>query len=348
MLLYIHIPFCESKCPYCAFGSVTNTQALTGGYFDALLTDIKFQIDKFKISKFSSVFIGGGTPSAVSAKFYKKIFAEISPFCNDKTEITSEANPNSANLRWLKDMRNLGVNRISFGAQSFFDDKLELLGRAHNCTQIYKAVQNAKNAGFRNINIDLIYATKLDNKKRLAQEALALKNLGVTHASAYSLTLEENTPFERKFELRNDSAALAKFMMKQIENIGLKQYEVSNFGKPCKHNLGYWQGKEYIGAGAYSVGFMRGARYYAQKDLARYIASPTHREIEILNDDELRMEHVFLGARSCVGIDERRLTPRQRQRAEILRRSRKLKFERGRYFVKNFLLADEVALFING
>ena len=322
MLLYIHIPFCESKCPYCAFGSVTNAQALTGGYFDALLADLKFQIDKFKILKFSSVFIGGGTPSAVNAKFYKKIFAEISPFCND--------------------------NRISFGAQSFFDDKLELLGRAHNCTQIYKAVQNAKNAGFKNINIDLIYATKLDNKKRLAQEVLALKNLGVTHASAYSLTLEENTPFERKFELRNDSAALAKFMMKQIENIGLKQYEVSNFGKPCKHNLGYWQGKEYIGAGAYSVGFMRGARYYAQKDLARYIASPTHREIEILNDDELRMEHVFLGARSCVGIDERRLTPRQRQRAEILRRSRKLKFERGRYFVKNFLLADEVALFING
>ncbi|MBR8464406.1 coproporphyrinogen III oxidase family protein [Campylobacter sp. faydin G-24] len=348
MLLYIHIPFCQSKCPYCAFGSDIGQDSLAEAYFDALLTDLKFHINLLNPNKFKSVFIGGGTPSAVNAKFYEKIFTHISPLCTKATEISCEANPNSATLSWLTQIRDFGVNRISFGAQSFFADKLKLLGRIHNVEQIYKAVLNAKKAGFKNINVDLIYATKLDNKRRLREEVANLAKLKVTHASAYSLTLEENTPFQTRYELKNDSVVLAKFIMKELESIGLKQYEISNFGKTCKHNLGYWQRREYIGVGAYSVGFFNSQRHYAKDNLNSYIAEPTFRQVERLSNYDMKLEQIFMGLRSKVGVKAINLTEQQLKNAELLRKARKLKFKKGRYFANDFLLADEMALFLNG
>ncbi|MBE2984791.1 coproporphyrinogen III oxidase family protein [Campylobacter sp. RM9344] len=348
MLLYIHIPFCESKCPYCAFGSVVGKDNLAKSYFDALLKDLKFQIQKFKIRNFKSVFIGGGTPSAVNAKFYEPLFEQILSFCQKDCEITSEANPNSADTNWLTQMRNLGVNRISFGAQSFFEDKLKFLGRTHDAKQIYQAVKNAKISGFKNINIDLIYGTKFDTKKRLSKEVENIKNLEISHVSAYSLTLEPNTPFFHKNEYKKDSPILAKFIMNEIENIGLKQYEISNFGEICKHNLGYWQGKDYAAIGAYAVGFCDDFRFTACANLEKFIADPTQKTYEILSKNDMKFERIFLGARSIVGIEASWLNKHEQERAEILRKSRKLAFKDGKYFVKNFLLADEIALFIVG
>ncbi len=423
MLLYVHIPFCESKCPYCAFGSVVGKRNLTSAYFDAMIADFREQILKFDVSqgaqnrqrsgktevskqnsgefddtseqtakpnlttknaqisqnlnrkniknaavnqkkaglnlanpnlntkecgKIETVFIGGGTPSAVDAGYYERLFETVAPYLATNAEITTEANPNSASKKWLSQMKSYGINRISFGAQSFFEDKLKFLGRIHDARQIYEAVASAKTAGLENINVDLIYGTKLDTKKRLEQEAQNVRNLGVSHVSAYSLTLEENTPFAGKINYAKDSPRLAKFMIDRIEETGLKQYEISNFGQICKHNLGYWQGKNYLALGAYAVGFWRDHRFYNASNLNAYVKNPHAKKIENLSADELNLERIFLGARSIVGIEQNSLNAEQEQRARLLKNSGKLKFKNGRYYAKNFLTADEISLFIAG
>ena len=342
------MPFCESKCPYCAFGSSDDEFSKVSAYFKALCLDLNFQLKSQNVKEISTIFFGGGTPSAVNAKLYDEIFSILAPLCTPKTEITFEANPNSANLAWLKHIKNLGVNRISFGAQSFFEDKLKFLGRIHSREQIFKAVENAHVAGFKSINLDLIYDTKFDTKKRLLAEVESLKSLAITHLSAYSLTLEENTPFAGKKSYKKDSDSLAKFMIEQIEQADFKQYEISNFGEICRHNLGYWQGKNYLGVGAFSVGFVGGTRYYAKSSIDAYIKQPTHREKEILSPSELAREHIFLGLRSIVGVEAGRLSEAQTKRANLLVENEKLLFKDGKFYNPNFLLSDEIALFIEG
>ena len=342
------MPFCESKCPYCAFGSSDDKFKKVSAYFKALCLDLNFQLKSQNVKEISTIFFGGGTPSAVNAKFYDEIFSILAPLCTPKTEITFEANPNSANLAWLKHIKKLGANRISFGAQSFFEDKLKFLGRIHNKEQIFKAVENAHTAGFKSINLDLIYDTKFDTKKRLLAVVENLKSLAITHLSAYSLTLEENTPFAGKKSYKKDSESLAKFMIEQIEQAGFWQYEISNFGEICRHNLGYWQGKNYLGVGAFSVGFVNGTRYYAKSNIDTYITQPTHREREILSPSELVREHIFLGLRSIVGVEARRLSEAQKKRANLLVENEKLLFKESKFYNPNFLLSDEIALFIEG
>lgn len=342
------MPFCESKCPYCAFGSSDDEFKKVSAYFKALCLDLNFQLKSQNVKEISTIFFGGGTPSAVNAKLYDEIFTILAPLCTPETEITLEANPNSANLAWLKHIKNLGANRISFGAQSFFEDKLKFLGRIHSREQIFKAVENAHAAGFKSINLDLIYDTKFDTKKRLLAEVENLKSLAITHLSAYSLTLEENTPFSGKKSYKKDSDTLAKFMIEQIWRAGFNQYEISNFGEICKHNLGYWQGKNYLGVGAFSVGFKDDTRYYAKSSIDAYITQPTHREREILSQSELAREHIFLGLRSIVGVEAWRLSEAQKKRAILLVENEKLLFKNDKFFNPNFLLSDEIALFIEG
>lgn len=342
------MPFCESKCPYCAFGSVVGQDIKAQKYFEAMILDFRQQAQKLSIKKaeISTLFIGGGTPSAVNAELYEKLFDEISPFLAKDAEITSEANPNSATLKWLSNMRKFGVNRMSFGAQSFFEDKLKLLGRTHDARAVYEAVKNAKISGFDNINVDLIYGTKFDTKKRLSAEVEHIKNLDITHLSAYSLTLELKTPFYKKNEYKKDSPALARHMIKEIEKIGLKQYEISNFGRICKHNLGYWQGENYLAIGAYAIGFFKNHRFFSPSNLDEYIKDPSNKNYEDLTQDDMKFERIFLGFRSVLGVSEDDLNQAQKDRAEILVKAKKLSYKDSRYFAKNLLLADELALFI--
>lgn len=348
MHFYIHIPFCESKCHYCAFTSL-NLQD-EKAYMSALLKDIKCNLMKFNIKKLSSIFIGGGTPSCVEARLYAPIFKHLQDFLDEKTEITTEANPNSTNLAWLKSMREFGVNRLSFGAQSFIDEKLAFLGRSHRAKEIYKAYENALNAGFKNINLDLIYDSKLDTKKNLQFELEALSKFKkLTHLSAYSLTIEPNTAFSKRFEYKKNAANLARFFIQGIENLGFKQYEISNFSKKgfkCKHNLAYWQGLDYAGAGFSSVAFLKNERFYTHSNLKDYIGEPCFRRLESLNARNLHLEHLFLGLRSCIGVRKSLLSAGELERANLLTKHKKLIFKQGRFFAKNYLLADEMVLFL--
>lgn len=342
MLLYIHIPFCDSKCHYCSFNSFTRNHHLKDSYINALLKQFDFELERFNVYKnIESVFIGGGTPSTLKPKHFEKIFNKIAPHLKENIEITVEANPNSATYDWLKEVKNLGVNRVSFGVQSFNDEKLKFLGRAHTSLEAIKAVENAKKCGFENISLDIIYDTKIDSKKLLKNDIDIAIKLPINHISAYALTIEENTIFENSFDVKKDDENLAYFIK---EIIPFFQYEVSNFGfYRSSHNIGYWELKDYIGVGAGAVGFLKDKRFYPKRDLFEYIKNPLDIDIEHLNVNDLKTEKIFLGLRSVVGVD---LDILDRDKVDILHKEGKIYIKNGKIFNKNFLLADEMALFL--
>ncbi len=350
-LLYLHIPFCDSKCHYCAFNSYVDRFELREAYMEAVVRQLRHDLEAFQIppKALRSLFIGGGTPSTVSPALYAPFFETLAPYLNDGAEITAEANPNSATKGWLEGMRALGVNRISFGVQSFFDDKLRLLGRAHRAEEALNAVERADAAGFSRLSLDLIYATALDTPERIEAEVRQALSLPIEHLSAYELTIEENTPFAATPEVRRESVAQARLIEALTAQKGWRHYEVSNFGRaPCRHNLGYWEYRPYLGIGCGAVGRVGRSRYYPRTDPERYVQDPLARHVETLDEEEIFEERLFLGLRSDVGVPQELLSPRQRERCDLLVKEKKLVERAGRYRNPDFLLADEIALFILG
>ena len=349
MLLYIHIPFCDSKCSYCSFNSYVDKFHLKEKYMEALHQQLSHELKKFEVKEkeIETVFIGGGTPSTVSAALYKKIFELIEPYLADEIEITTEANPNSATRAWIEGMKELGVNRISFGVQSFDNKKLKFLNRAHNRDDAIRAVKDAADAGIQNISLDIIYATALDTKELLQEDLKQAFSLPINHLSAYALTIEEGTPFEKTPDVAHEKLSLTNFVFDTIKEHGFTQYEISNFGKyQSRHNLGYWQYKDYIGAGSGAVGCKNGVRYYPSTDIDFYIQNPLHVREEELTQDEQKEEKLFLGLRSIVGVDEKILSSDELKRADLLVDEKKLLKDGSRFYNLDYLLSDEISLFI--
>lgn len=350
MLLYIHIPFCDSKCHYCAFNSYVDKFHLKASYMKALMKQIVFELDRFGVNgaQIETVFIGGGTPSCIDASLYGEIFDLILPFCMDSAEITTEANPNSATLEWLAKMRSFGVNRVSFGVQSFNDDKLKKLGRAHSSRQAREAVQNAKKAGFENISLDLIYAFSGDSKELLEHDLNEALSLPINHLSAYALTIEEGTVFAKSPQLSSEKLQITKWFFKEIAARGFFQYEISNFGTyQSTHNKGYWLYKDYMGAGCGAVGKKGNTRFYPQTSVEAYVENPLEITQELLDDKDQKIEKLFLGFRSLVGVWSGLLDADEFKRAELLVDEKKLRLEGEFFYNDDYLLADELALFIS-
>ncbi len=350
MLLYIHIPFCDSKCHYCSFNSYVDKFHLKEAYMQSLLAQLQHELERFEAKKESieTLFIGGGTPSTISPELYEPIFETIALFMTEDAEITSEANPNSATKEWLEGMRALGVKRISFGVQSFDEKKLKLLNRAHSPKQAIEAVENAEKAGFEHISLDLIYAVLGDTKELLQHDLAQALSLPIDHLSAYALTIEENTPFAKKPQMSKEQLSQTKWLFEEIKKHGFPQYEISNFGRyKSRHNLGYWHYKDYIGAGAGAVGKKEDIRLYPQSDIEAYIKNPTKVHTEKLSYEDMKFERIFLGLRSEVGVDSALLDDIERKQAEILTAEGKLEYKKGRYFNSDFLLADEITLFLS-
>ncbi len=341
MLLYMHIPFCDSKCHYCSFNSFTKHHNLKRDYMQALLRQLEYELERFHITEYqiTSVFVGGGTPSCVEAEVYEPIFAYLAPLLSKDCEITFEANPNSASFAWLQGIKSLGATRVSFGVQSFDANKLRFLGRAHDPKDAIQAIENAHKAGFAHINCDIIYNVKGDTKELLQKDIAQALALPIDHISAYALTIEENTPFARGgVQSQEDFSYFVRDL------IPFEQYEVSNFGRyRSRHNIGYWQLQNYIGIGAGAVGFYKDKRYYPTSDLFGYIADPLHHSVENLSPEEIRTEKIFLGLRSCVGIDADLV---DKHKASLLCQEGKLICQNGRYYNPNYFLADEIALFL--
>ncbi|MEJ2114693.1 MAG: radical SAM family heme chaperone HemW [Gammaproteobacteria bacterium] len=257
--LYVHIPWCIKKCPYCDFNSheIQNTLP-EDQYIDALILDLTSTAQQTKDRKVKSVFIGGGTPSIFTAKSIQRLIKAINDLLElaDNVEITIEANPGTADQKNFSGFREAGVNRISIGVQSFVNSQLQNLGRIHDAQTAINSVQTAQQAGFENINIDLMHALPQQSVTTALRDVEQAINLQPTHISYYQLTIEPNTSFYRQPPRLPDSQAswkIQKAGMELLAQHGYQQYEVSAYAKQgfqCVHNTNYWQFGDYLGIGA--------------------------------------------------------------------------------------------------
>jgi oxygen-independent coproporphyrinogen-3 oxidase len=317
---------------------------------DALLKQLHYELEHFSVEKNSieTLFIGGGTPSTIAPQEYEGIFKALKPYLKKDIEITSEANPNSATKEWLEGMYKLGVNRISFGVQSFNDKKLKTLNRAHNSKTAIQAIKDASVIGYKNLSLDLIYAVYGDSRELLERDLQIAFSLPINHISAYALSIEEGTHFQSSPKMSQEKLEITRWLFKEIEQKGFKQYEISNFGTyQSQHNLGYWRYKNYIGLGCGAVGFLDKQRFYPQSTLESYIQNPLDIDEEKLSDEDIKMEKIFLGLRSFVGVSEKILSKDERDRALILCDEKKLTCKDGIFYNNDYLLSDELALFIS-
>jgi len=283
--IYIHIPFCLRKCYYCDFFSeAIDDEALRREYTTALLQEIAFYGKKYgKEFKADSIFFGGGTPSLMEAELIERIISALKKNFDiaEDSEISMECNPATMSKEKLKGYRKAGVNRLSIGAQSFKDEILEGIGRLHNSQDIKETVKTARRAGFKNINIDLMFAIPGLGVRTWRRTVKAALKLNPTHISFYSLEIAEGTEFYRRlknFEMKETLPIIDRFMYHNaidiMEKKGFVHYEISNMalpGKECLHNLKYWNFEEYLGLGASSHGFVRGVRYSNVSDIKEYI-----------------------------------------------------------------------------
>ena len=259
--LYIHIPWCEKKCPYCDFNShLARTKINEPAYIDALLQDFRNDLAEFSTSianrKISTVFIGGGTPSLFSADSFARLLGELRSHLTDDAEITLEANPGSSEVKKFVGFREAGINRLSIGVQSFQQQHLSSLGRVHSDNEALKAVDHAKDAGFDNFNIDLMFGLPAQTLSQSIDDIRQAITLSPSHLSCYQLTIEPNTLFHHSPPLTPDDEDLWEMQLAiqaELANAGYQQYEVSAYaqaGHACQHNLNYWSFGDYLGIGA--------------------------------------------------------------------------------------------------
>lgn len=337
--IYIHIPFCKSKCPYCDFASWAGKDHLIDRYFKALIKEIRSKCEAyisythpFPDSPIRSIFIGGGTPSLISPEYYEKLFNELKNYFDfDKDcEITLELNPGTARNDYLKGYKELGINRISIGAQSFNEVILEKLGRKHSVSDAIEAIDMAKSTGFNNLNLDLIYAVPGMTKETWLDTLYKTIELKPNHISAYSLIIEPDTPFEKIYK---DPSSLPKddftFELyteacKILKKHCYDHYEISNFAKrgyKCKHNLTYWENKEYFAFGVGSHRYINGLRTCNIKNLEEYISNPNIEYITYFPQDT-NFEIIMLNSRLKSGFDinliEKNSTKSQKEITSLL------------------------------
>jgi oxygen-independent coproporphyrinogen-3 oxidase len=349
LLLYIHIPFCDSKCYYCSFNSYVDKYHLKEKYVEKLCEELEFEL-KNNQKHLKSIFIGGGTPSSIKAQFYEEIFNLLKDYITNTTEITIEANPNSATKEWLEKLYILGANRVSFGVQSFNNDKLRFLGRNHNKNSAISAIQNAICIGFNSVNCDIIYGISIDSKELIEEDLRVAAALGVHHISSYQLTLEEGTKFWNMQEVCVENEELARFVIDMLKTLGYTQYEISNFAKNNNyksiHNRGYWEYKEYLGVGCGAVGRVGNQRYYKPKIIEEYLKNPLFKEFEELSKEDIQIEKILLGLRCEVGFDIDLIVDSNRAKLDLLQEQKKIYIANNRVYNQDYLLSDEIALYL--
>lgn len=257
--LYVHIPWCEKKCPYCDFNSHQGGEKIPEqDYLEALLKDLKNDLHWVKNRKLHSIFFGGGTPSLFSAQSIEKIISAAEKHIGFEAdiEITLEANPGSAEQQKFADFYAAGVNRLSIGVQSFNDQHLKSLGRIHDAEDAKKAIDMAQKSGFERFNIDLMHGLPEQTRAEAMADLEIAIHTGASHISWYQLTIEPNTHFFSKppiLPVEDQLADIQDLGMQQLSRAGFSQYEVSAFakaGEACNHNVNYWQFGDYLGIGA--------------------------------------------------------------------------------------------------
>ena len=318
--LYIHIPFCNAKCPYCSFFSiVTENELIKRSYLDALKKEIEIYRQKYPETVIRSIYLGGGTPTTLSARLIVEILENCyKNFKIDKDiEITIESNPATFDFKKAGIIFQAGVNRLSIGAQSFSNKLLKNIGRIHDKKEIINSYHIARAIGFKNINIDLMFGLPGQTIRQFNKTLEEIVQLHPEHISLYGLSIEPGTPFEKLFEkgiikIPSDDISYAMYQ-KAIDffnHYGYEQYEISNFalpGKVCFHNRMYWKNQPYLGLGTSSSSYIKKIRFKNYSDLNQYIYLLENNILpieskEILPLKEEMAETVILHLRMMVGL----------------------------------------------
>ena len=312
--LYIHVPFCRSKCRYCGFYSVPVAGRDTGRLVAAMLREL----DRYDGVRFCTAYVGGGSPTALPAEQLIGLVRRIAERFPVAEEFTVECNPGQVNAELLAGLRRAGVNRLSFGAQSFRPAELELLGRRHTVEEIGRAVELARQAGFGNVGLDLIFALPGSTLADWRYSVEAALGLNVQHISAYSLSFEPGTVFDawrRSGRLapvdEELDRAMYELVVERLGQAGLQQYEISNFARPgfeCRHNLGYWANRPYVGIGPGAASYWQGGRVANEPDIERYVATvesggAVPGEVQAVDAADAVCETAVLNLRTRAGID---------------------------------------------
>lgn len=318
--LYIHVPFCAQKCYYCDFNSYKINSNQKKEYLINIEREMKFYKDEFKDKCFDTVFFGGGTPSILTVDELQELVNNINENFNIKkdAEITIECNPGTINREKLEAMKKMGINRLSIGLQATQNYHLKSIGRIHTYEEFEKNYYDALDIGFKNINIDLMYALPNQKTQEWKDTLDKIIKLNPSHISAYSLILEEGTKLydmyqNKEFELLDEDTDINmyNYTIDTLKRHGYNQYEISNYSKEnleCKHNIIYWKCDNYLGLGPGASGFIGDTRYSNIEDICEYNKCimqnirPVSEEIELTKKDKIE-EFIFMGLRMNEGIN---------------------------------------------
>ena len=325
--IYIHVPFCQSRCIYCDFYSTTYGAEWKRSYVDSLKREMQLRREEIDVTRVPSLYIGGGTPSQLPSTLLQEVFRAIQEnFTLAKdAEVTIEANPDDVTPEWLAALSQTPVNRISMGVQTFSDSLLCFLNRRHTSHQAIEAVQRCQDAGYSNISLDLIYGLPGQTFEDWCRDVKLLLSLDVPHLSAYALSYEEGTALSKmlqdgKVDEASDELSwqMYEYLMNETAAAGMEHYEISNFAKPgmhSRHNSSYWDGSPYLGLGpgahSFDGGCVRRSNDTSLKDYVCSTADVPHQK-EVLTPEEQYDELVMTRLRTASGLPLSLLTPEQR------------------------------------
>lgn len=358
--LYVHIPFCPKVCPYCSFYKEASDRNKTQDFLDSILLDLERRLREIPGCRLETIFFGGGTPSALSVKQLDFLLSGLHRRLDLSRlrEWTLEMNPATVSLEKARMLRDFGVNRISIGVQSWDPEMLSRLGRVHSALQAERSVHIVREAGFTNLNLDLIFGVPGQSIETWQRTVEKTVSLAPEHISAYCLTFEEDTEFFRRFqsgEMTQDAEQDASFYeltMASLATAGYSQYEISNYAKPgyeCLHNLAYWLGRNYLGLGPSAFSTIGERRWQNTPDTSRYIEQ-LRSSIEPINfkehvSDQMRKaEGIAFGLRTALGVSASEMTS-WRSEVDALRQEGYIQEEnaRIRLTAKGRMVADSIA-----
>lgn len=318
MELYLHMPFCVRKCAYCDFLSFPTDQETQNLYTRRLREDIDAMGKKYGDIPVDTIFIGGGTPSVPDSALIVGIMERVRKAFHvaEGAEISMEANPGTVTREKLTDYRRAGINRLSFGLQSANDRELKLLGRIHTWAEFLESFHLARECGFTNINIDLMSALPGQTRESWKDTLKRVTDLNPEHISAYSLIIEDGTPFGEKYGSEEgrkllpdeDSEREMYHETKRfLRDCGYERYEISNYAKPgraCRHNIGYWTGLPYLGLGLGASSYMDGCRFAVNSDMKQYLEEKPgmFTDVEKLTKKDMEEEFFYVGLRMTAGV----------------------------------------------
>lgn len=350
--LYIHVPFCVNKCPYCDFYSIKVCDEYFDKYTEAIIRNVKYYTEKFDVN-FDTIYFGGGTPSLLPEKNIYNILNELSKYyLSNATEITLEVNPETIDKTKLDFLKKNGINRLSFGVQSCVDSELEILGRIHNYSKAEKVVETAYEIGIENISCDLMIGISEQSFESLNYSIEKLCSLPIKHISAYILKIENKTPYSlilNRLSLPEEDTIADMYLLaiESLKKHGFNQYEISNFSKKnyeSKHNLKYWNCEEYLGVGPSAHSYLNGKRFEVERSIDKFISTSLQKEIIKEENPGDFFEKMMLKLRLSKGINLKKVALENFKNINMLQKAGLIELKNDRLFLteKGFLVSNSV------